>query len=338
MSHLDDDILVSDLTLPGTHDSAAFTRQWPFIATQNMTFDQQLDAGLRYFDLRCGMVHDVPEMVHGTARLGLPLREVFQTMYTWLDAHPTEGLVVQVKEDRKPEASTVDFSNAIFQRISTRSDRWRTANTTPSLAELRGRIQLFRRYHGPSLMAYGINVTNWVDDAEKPFTIDTGLVQLTVQDHYTFSDPLSLPSLITAKGGDVSGLLERADRDPDPSHWYLNFTSAYEFNLFYQLTPRAIAVGGYYGFQWVDGMNARLREYIRLHPGRRRWGIVAMDFPETGAEDLIEALILTNFQPQHQRWKILVLILLALVWLAGVIIVQVPPVEVKHVDILLSAG
>lgn len=299
MADMDDALLVSSLSIPGTHDSAAYTNPWPFIATQRMNILEQLNAGIRYFDLRCGTRDDVPEMVHGPSLLGLQLPELLEIIYKWLEQHPKEGLIVQIKEDRKPERSTVHFSHAIFKHISARSERWRTANTTPSLGDLRGKIQLFRRYRGPSPMAYGIDVTEWQDNPSRPFTINTSnRIQLTIQDHYSISDPKPLPSLIAIKGGDVSGLLDRASIDPDAGHWYLNFTSAYEFNWYYQLPPREVAVGGYYGFKWEEGMNPRLRTFLQIKGRRHRFGIVAMDFPDVGANDLISSLIMSNFQPK----------------------------------------
>lgn len=161
MARLDDDVLVSALSIPGTHDSAAYTQPWPFVATQTMDIEEQLNAGIRYFDLRCGIVKNTTEMVHGPRLLGLRLQKVLDTMYIWLDFHTTEGLVVQIKEDRKSEQSTIHFSQSIYENIASRSEHWRTANTTPSMGELRGKIQLLRRYNGPSRMAYGIDVTQW---------------------------------------------------------------------------------------------------------------------------------------------------------------------------------
>lgn len=161
MSRLDDDVPVSSLSIPGTHDSAAYTQPWPFVATQNLNFAQQLDSGIRYFDLRCGLVHDVAEMVHGSYLLRLKLHDVLRVLYEWLDEHLTEGLIVQIKEDRKAEQSNMHFAQAIYENISARPERWRTANTTPCVGELRGKIQLLRRYNGPGLLAFGIDVTAW---------------------------------------------------------------------------------------------------------------------------------------------------------------------------------
>ncbi|KAK4546773.1 hypothetical protein LTR36_001505 [Oleoguttula mirabilis] len=310
MSRVDDETVLSDLTIPGTHDSAAFTYAWPFVQTQQMDILQQLNAGIRYFDLRCGIRDDIVEMVHGRAFLGLTLSIVLDTMYLWLMAHKSEGLIVQIKQDRSPEQSTVHFAQAIWRCLAKNPERWRTANTTPCLGELRGRIQLLRRFAGPALHAFGIDVTQWQDNPSRPFTIFTWHeVRITIQDHYSFPNPEALPSLVSKKGGDVAELLDRAATDPDAGHWYMNFASAYEFNFYYQLTPREIALGGWSLFTWEPGMNVRLRNYVHDLKRKRRLGIIAMDFPDSGAEDLIEVLVRTNLGPKKKPrlcWMLMV--------------------------------
>jgi 1-phosphatidylinositol phosphodiesterase len=323
MSHLPSTTLMSAITIPGTHDSAAYTYSWPFIATQTLNITAQLNAGIRYFDLRCGLRANILEMVHGQAILNLRLEQVLADMYTWLAAHPSEALIAQIKRDRKDESSTLHFAQAITQALAATPDHWRTANTTPLLGELRGRIQLFRRFESSPahpLGAYGLDVSHWPDNPDRPFTIHTPQnVHLTVQDHYSFPDALGLPTLIARKGGDVAELLDLAatthDRsDPySASHWFINFTSAFEFNLYYQITPREIAAGAYWAFRWEDGMNVRLRAYLDSHADdrraggqstKRRFGIVAMDFPEAGAKDLVMSVVLTNFeQREAKKWR-----------------------------------
>ena len=308
MSRLRDDNLISSLTIPGTHDSAAFTSTWPFIQTQRLDISEQLNAGIRYFDLRCGLRDDIVEMVHGSAVLGVTLSELLDIMYLWLMSHSSEALVVQIKQDRQPERSEMHFAWAIWECMGSAPARWRTANTTPTLGELRGKIQLLRRFRGPTLRAFGIDVTQWQDNPVRPFTINTmHEVQLTIQDHYKPASAEGLPSLIARKGGDVVELLSHAAANPDRGHWYINFTSAYEFNVWYQLPPREIAVGGYWGFRWEHGMNPRLRGYLHEHQGegKRRYGIVAMDFPESGADDLVAALIACNHK-HHAKDRILI--------------------------------
>ncbi|KAK5170507.1 uncharacterized protein LTR77_005095 [Saxophila tyrrhenica] len=324
MASIDDETLLSNLTIPGTHDSAAYTKTWaPFVQTQTLPIRAQLRSGIRYFDLRCTLRNNVLEMCHGIRYLNLTLASVLQTIYTFLSNHPSEALVVQIKQDRRSQNSSVSFAEAVIELLTHQSSHWRTANTPTILGELRGRIQLFRRFNitEPGA-AYGIDVTEWQDNPTRPFTIYTShSTRLTIQDHYSFPSGATLPDLIRKKGGAISELLTMASKDPDPWHWYVNFTSAYELSLRYQIPPRPIAAGGWWGFRWEEGVNVRLRGWLE-QKRRGRFGIVAMDFPEVDGGELVEALVKTNFRRderldrERMRWLVMgVVVLLYVFWI-----------------------
>lgn len=318
MSRIQDEIPMSGLTLPGTHDSAAFTIPWPFVATQRLDMQQQLNAGIRYLDLRCGLRRDVLQMVHGPQLLGLTLDEVLAPVYDWLAAHPTEGVIVQLKRDRTDDSSTMHFSQAAMKTISARPERWRTADTTPAMGELRGRIQLFRRFGRASLAAYGVDVTTWKDNPTEPFTIHAEHgTRITVQDHYRHASPEPLPSLVANKTGEVVRLLDEAAGDAASDHWYVNFTSALEFNWHYQIPPRQVAEGGWWGLRKEKGVNHRLGAILRAQSGTRRYGILAMDFPET-TPGLISAAFMLNFErtAPSLRQQLPLALLRLVVWIA----------------------
>jgi len=356
MSRIPSEALLSDCSIPGTHDSAAHGSMWPFVSTQNLDIHQQLHAGIRYFDLRCGLRHDELQMVHGTALLGQTLLSVLETMYTFLKSHPSEGLLVQIKQDRRPESSSTTFVPALWSLLDARPQYWRTFPTTPTMDELRGKIQLFRRFEGPPYR--GIDVSRWLDNTPKPFMIETWAnVQIVIQDHYNPSEPEPLPQFVADKGADVSAMLMRAARDVDAGRWYINFASAYQFNVWYQTPPKAVAMGGYWDFAWVEGLNPKLAGFLktwkddevgkrfwtrarswlcigdgdekRSRGRRKRYGVVLMDFPDA-VPDLIDTLIMTNFVKKKRKTKMkmlqpvnLMALFLLLVFLAGALLLLI---------------
>lgn len=244
MSRIHNDIPVSAITIPGTHDSAAHGSLIPFVTTQNLTIEEQLQVGIRYFDLRLGLVNDVLQMVHGRSTLGQTFDSILESMYTFLEKHPTEGLLAQIKRDRVDSNSTLCFSDAIKRAVGDNPDKWRTGPITPKMEQLRGRIQLLRRYRvncasddlaAPSNLgvdgnydpidtgSHGIDVSKWKNNPLDPFLLTTTHgTEVMIQDHYTPKTPTSFPALINCKGGAVSHMLRLARshhaRDVDQIH------------------------------------------------------------------------------------------------------------------------
>ena len=54
MSHIPNDKLISEISIPGTHDSAARFEDGigSFIRCQDLTLTEQLNRGIRFFDIR----------------------------------------------------------------------------------------------------------------------------------------------------------------------------------------------------------------------------------------------------------------------------------------------
>jgi hypothetical protein len=73
MSWVPDDVLLSELSLPGTHDTSAYTifaALVPWTQTQTMDFRNQLLAGIRVMDIRVSHQNDSLWLYHGIVSLG----------------------------------------------------------------------------------------------------------------------------------------------------------------------------------------------------------------------------------------------------------------------------
>lgn len=72
MGALPDKTLLSDITIPGTHDTCARSNI-PFVRTQYLSVTQQLEAGIRFLDLRCRLLADGDlYMYHGGVPMNFP--------------------------------------------------------------------------------------------------------------------------------------------------------------------------------------------------------------------------------------------------------------------------
>lgn len=154
--------------------------------------------------------------------------------------------------------------------------------------------------------------------------------ELVIQDHYNPSEPLALPDFVERKAADVVGMLELAAGDGRMRRWYINFASAYQFNLYFQSSPHDVAVGGWWYYRWVEGVNRRLAEWLKEKKGaKRRYGIVAMDYPTKPEAELAGLLVATNFATDEAKVKVssravvmMALVLLA-IFVAGTLLVLI---------------
>lgn len=112
MSFVDDDIKISQLRIPGTHNSGAgsnpkhaFSKAIQF-AAQCHTFDinSQLEMGIRYIDIRLKLDSDSNlNIYHGLIPYSLSLIDVLQIISNFFERNPTECVFVRLhREDGDP--------------------------------------------------------------------------------------------------------------------------------------------------------------------------------------------------------------------------------------------
>jgi len=315
MGNIPDDTLLSNITVPGTHDTCARSNV-PFVRTQYLSITKQMEAGLRFLDLRC-RVHSDGQlyMYHGGMPIDLPfylkLDSIMTEIFTFFEKNkktPTETVLISINNDdiSAKEPPSV-FYNAVKSHIEKTphypdgSPRWITSRETVTLGEARGKAVLLRRYHpDPDIDVserIGIDLSGWLNN-NPDFTLQTpdGVV-VTLQDHWQYSEIIPLIDLIKSKFGFVSNLLEKAAASP-PEHWFINFTSAVGDPVEHGEIAEShwIAVGAHSDVvgKFVPGMNTVVRRSFAWGI-KTRYGVIAMDYPELPKDsDLISFLIGTN--------------------------------------------
>ena len=131
MSVIRDDTRLTEITIPGTHDSCArkFHNEDAFgvmsgiSKCQNLTITEQLNPGIRFLDIRCEVdasSHSV-KTVHGSTDCWngddyYYLDYVFNDVYSFLDAHPSETVLISIKED-DGNNGVPHFTNAVYEYI-----------------------------------------------------------------------------------------------------------------------------------------------------------------------------------------------------------------------------
>lgn len=179
---LPDSIYLSQINLVGTHDSCtAFCTMSNMARCQSLTINEQLEAGVRFFDIRLGtkagrffLVHALAGCYSDAGRKNiLYFDEVLGNFKEFLKNNPEETLVVSIKQDRG--IMYCGFFSLFYDRfIKGNEDYWYLKNKNPLLGECRGKMVLMRRcrVRRSFLDEYeaGLDFSVWKDQNGKTLT------------------------------------------------------------------------------------------------------------------------------------------------------------------------
>lgn len=313
MGTLDPQRKISEITLPGTHDSGT----WPLSGNaqcQTRNIRQQLDAGIRFLDIRLEKlvvfwmwsgngwtlqtmltISEDLDIYHGPTDTGLTFkRDVLPACKAFLEQNPSETIVMMISRNRilgevgdENSARVVAASDELFVRnvdLLIPGPQFLRATTIPTLDEAKGKIVLMTRYKGGPGIPWQSGVP---DDAEGAVT-EAGN-RFYIQDVYGYGFPDGITDAkkrekLDKKWSFIESNLARASQSGRQGGvWWINYASATGFPV---LDPVDFA----YGVAGGAGMDARLADYLKAHP-KGYYGTVPMDFPDA---ELIQRLIESN--------------------------------------------
>ncbi|GAB5553287.1 MAG: hypothetical protein Sapg2KO_28780 [Saprospiraceae bacterium] len=298
MSKLPGTTKLSDVSLPGTHNAAA---RYGGVAPecQSWTIKEQLNAGIRYFDIRVSRFGNNLLIFHGdfyqkqtfdTAVDGNPA--VFDEFKNFLDANPGETIVLKISSAGTPTEKNLlvntkkynynsdwkelfdsEFVLNSAKRAYFYSDQ---SNKNPTLSKLRKKIFLTHKVNIP---------------AEKTIKENHYKVYFGVSGTFNHcKECLALPDKKTAviqgnmlRAITETTLLEVPGFEPK---WYMN-----GLNGAYGMTP----------INCADHVNEAVFEFLdRMDFGKRKLGWIMMDYP---GEHLIYRIIQSNFDLNQEVQK-----------------------------------
>lgn len=183
MKKLSDLLPVSEINIPGTHDSCTAAVQFSVLSKcQNMTVTEQLNSGIRFLDIRVEQDGEKLKLVHDIAdckspvnrREKLYLEAVISDCKSFLSENPSETILISYKRD--DGANQEDTFDVFYENYLEKDSVWYKENRIPLLNEVRGKIVLLNRDNiDKSNGKYtdfntGINLSTWVyqkDDISK---------------------------------------------------------------------------------------------------------------------------------------------------------------------------
>jgi 1-phosphatidylinositol phosphodiesterase len=268
LSSFSGNLYISQLSIPGTHESGAQYEPVPGTAKcQNLSIGDQLNAGARFLDIRCRHLNNAFVIHHGSVYENMNFDDVLNATIGFLNSNPTECVIMSVKEEYTASGDTRSFEATFDSYVAENPGKWYLGSGIPTLGQARGKIVLLRRF-AASTLPTGIDASVWPDNTS--FTTDGGLLQ--VQDWYNVTDN-------NTKWNDIVTLLNAAYSGGSGT-LYINFSSGVQSGLFG--IPNIPAVS--------NDINSRLSNYFTANT-LGRYGIIAMDFADAAKCTLIYSTI-----------------------------------------------
>ena len=220
-----------DLAIVGTHDAAAFSAS-PQLRCQDLTLEEQLEVGVRAFDLRLVDRYDgsgYMDLYHGEESLGLEFTgEVLPLFTQFLTAHPDEFVILSLRKE-DDERHSQEEMKAYIQSLRRALERPEVARLLyrgqftreTKVSEVRGKllILLRTRIDEDVCLPYFDGFQDDTTFLARLVNPCSGTLDLLVEDEYMIRD--------TAKMSDKKAAIQRALdlADQRTDHWAVLYLS-----------------------------------------------------------------------------------------------------------------
>ncbi len=268
MSGISDSKYISEITIPGTHDTCAlYEPVYGMIKCQKYTLKDQLEMGVRFLDIRGALIGKKMLMVHEIVPQSIFLDDILEICKDFLKENPSETIILSLKQEAGENRE--EFIEYVENVIADNTEMWYIENRIPTLSQVRGKIILFNRYEKETT-DFGLSTHYWVSN--ETFTVNNETFNLHVQDYYC------VESALEEKWSFVEKHYEQSFVNADKDNLYINFTSAYIGDI-----PDIRAVSNF--------INPKFAEYMKNTP-KGCYGISVMDF---ATQEMCDLLIDKNF-------------------------------------------
>jgi 1-phosphatidylinositol phosphodiesterase len=239
MAYIDGSYYLDWLSIPGSHDAGSWYQKNDWAFCQGWGFNEQLAAGVRFFDWRLRNTDDGIHIYHGSTDMGIRWRDIANDAAYFLYSHWDEALIFSITCEGGNDCNT------LYQRFyeETYDYLWSSQlfeqNRTPRLDEVRGKIVMVSRMQG-------VRGLKW----QQPDSV------FAISDMYWTCD--------NAKRNEITDHLYAVENRGPDYFWYITFISC---------------SGGGIPMYWAEYYNDLVLGYIRSeNEDNRNWGTVLMDF------------------------------------------------------------
>lgn len=240
MQELQDDLPITILSIPGTHNSPTCHKALPSVRCQAVGVPEQLNNGVRFLDIRVSANpdDDVLTLVHSAFPISLTgsklLSDMLGDVYKFLEENPSETVIMSLKREGTGKGTDQQMGKYLKNSyVAKKSDRWWTEPKVPSLGQARGKIVVIRRFGLDDEMkgeadgrGWGIDAQEWPDNCEDGTGGGGGF---RIQDFYEITESQNIGKKIEYSCGQLERAAEQQCGSGNAPPFFINFLSASNF-------------------------------------------------------------------------------------------------------------
>jgi hypothetical protein len=281
MGKLAPGLKLNQISIPGTHDSGAITPDSRVgVATQTWSIAEQLDGGIRFFDIRIHESSDSAhwDIYHGSYNLDLTFGQVLSAAEEFLTA-PGNGGETVILRIQTAETGVNEHFSAVLTKYKSDHPTLLEINHTPTLGDVRGKIVLVNSVNTDELENMKFKYQNDAyTGSYSVWLIDSDCYGRDCADSYlAYEGDGDNFATLTGKQRVIREQIEQAAANIAAGRWVLN-----TLNGAFGATPAYVA----------SFCNQKAFEALNKINSKTPVGTIWMDYP---GEGLIYRIIKTNF-------------------------------------------
>ena len=168
MKEIPDNIKISELTIPGTHDSCTYQikgigKLISYAArTQSWNLEEQMKAGLRYFDIRLRSYNNTLHCFHGPIDLIQTFDSILKTASDFINKNKTETLIMQIVSEYDDKGCSKSMEQMYEEYTKNYKQIIIVFNnaTIPTMGELRGKLFFIKIMKGSTSRISHFHIQN----------------------------------------------------------------------------------------------------------------------------------------------------------------------------------
>ena len=144
MKNIPDNIKLSEITIPGTHDSCSLYGIC-CARTQAWTLSEQMKAGIRFFDIRLRLYNNTLRAFHAFVDQKDTFDNILLYALYFLSQNPSETIIMQIITEYKPKNCTKTMTE-LYEEYTNKYKKYIYVyeNKDVTLGEIRGKILIIK--------------------------------------------------------------------------------------------------------------------------------------------------------------------------------------------------